>query len=665
MNKLFTLVLFCLSVGLAFGQVQFSDDFEGYAAGDYIGSVSSDWTTWSGATGGAEDVRTTTDQAASGSNSIFFSSTAANGGPQDVVLPFGAKYTSGLFKYSMNVYVNEGGGAYWNFQGETTIGTTWSHNCYFLETGELQFSDAGNMLGIGLTYEKERWINVAYEVNLNEGVWTIFIDGECAGSFSNEGAAVASVDIFPTLGNAFYIDDVSFSHTPEIDTKQYDVSLAVDDLGVGGLTGMSQGISGSITNLGQEVVLSIDVEVQFPDGPKTLTIDDLALATSGISSFTLPEEYTYIEGVHALEMQVVAINGDKVDEDPCNSKTTSSLRGVTPAEGKGVLIEEGTGTWCGWCPRGAVFLDRLTTKYGDRFVGVAVHNGGNDPMVVQGYDGQHGFTGYPAVTVMRASAETDFGTSADLEIPFLDYIAQAPKAVFDAEAKFDVNSRNITMDVNVLANVELTADHRLALITIEDGVSGTESGYAQSNYYAGGGEGEMGGYENLPSTVPASQMVYDHVARAIPLGFSGDSNSFSDPIAAGDNRDYTFEFPLGEGEDVNQMHVAVILINPDGTIDNANQVKVGFTSGIEEEVVQDVIVYPNPSTDNITIAYESVSGSDLIISVANSQGKTLSTANYSSNDRLHNINVTELSKGNYFAVIIDGSLTKVVKFVKE
>ena len=59
----------------------------------------------------------------------------------------------------------------------------------------------------------------------------------------------------------------------------------------------------------------------------------------------------------------------------------------------------------------------------------------------------------------------------------------------------------------------------MAVVIVEDSVRGTASGYAQANYYSGGGNGPMGGYENLPSTIPASQMTYNHVARVLAGGF--------------------------------------------------------------------------------------------------------------------------------------------------
>jgi len=98
-NLLF-LLAFMLTTGMAFGQVSFSEDFESYNVGDYLGASSADWTTWSGATGGAEDVQIVNDNAANGSNAIYFAGTG-QGGPQDVVLPFGQKYTEGRYYNSL------------------------------------------------------------------------------------------------------------------------------------------------------------------------------------------------------------------------------------------------------------------------------------------------------------------------------------------------------------------------------------------------------------------------------------------------------------------------------------------------------------------------------------------------------------------------------------
>lgn len=108
MKKIYSLLLLSTFFIAASAQTSFFDDFESYNAGDYIGAQSSSWTTWSGTTGGSEDAKVVTNQAYSGINSVYFSSNSSGGGPQDVILPFGSQYTSGIFTFSMAMRVTEG-----------------------------------------------------------------------------------------------------------------------------------------------------------------------------------------------------------------------------------------------------------------------------------------------------------------------------------------------------------------------------------------------------------------------------------------------------------------------------------------------------------------------------------------------------------------------------
>lgn len=41
---------------------------------------------------------------------------------------------------------------------------------------------------------------------------------------------------------------------------------------------------------------------------------------------------------------------------------------------RNVVVEEGTGTWCGYCPRGTVAIKRMNEKYPDQFIGIAVQD---------------------------------------------------------------------------------------------------------------------------------------------------------------------------------------------------------------------------------------------------------------------------------------------------
>ncbi|MFZ6050790.1 HYR domain-containing protein, partial [Halocola ammonii] len=186
-------------------------DFESFSNGDYIGVEASEWTTWSGSTGGAEDAQIVTNQANSGSNSIYFSSTSGSGGPQDVVLPFGGLIDSDIFNFETALYVETGSSAYFNFQGSETIGTSWALEATFNTDGTYNLSSGG----ISGTYSQGQWIDLRFRMNLTSNNWEFFINGVSQGTWSNGTNQIASVDIFPADANAsFWIDDVSFSTDP-------------------------------------------------------------------------------------------------------------------------------------------------------------------------------------------------------------------------------------------------------------------------------------------------------------------------------------------------------------------------------------------------------------------------------------------------------------------
>ena len=62
------------------------------------------------------------------------------------------------------------------------------------------------------------------------------------------------------------------------------------------------------------------------------------------------------------------------------------------------LMEEYTGTWCGYCVRGLLGLQKLAELYPDDYVCVSYHNG--DPMEIA-YDFPSPIAGYPSAWVDR------------------------------------------------------------------------------------------------------------------------------------------------------------------------------------------------------------------------------------------------------------------------
>lgn len=66
------------------------------------------------------------------------------------------------------------------------------------------------------------------------------------------------------------------------------------------------------------------------------------------------------------------------------------------------LVEEYTGLWCGWCPRGFAALEQLNEAYPNRFIALAYHNG-DDMATIQRSQYPSSVSGYPAAFINRGS----------------------------------------------------------------------------------------------------------------------------------------------------------------------------------------------------------------------------------------------------------------------
>ena len=599
----------------------FSDDFEGYNVGDYIGPTSTEWTTWSGTEGGAEDVQVTNAQASSGSNSIYFSSTGANGGPQDVILDFGQQYTDGIFVFESDFYVDNGNNAYFNFQGTTTPGQTWSFNCNMAD-GIISLDDGATAdLALG-TYTPDTWFTLRIEANLSTGRWQASNDGVCFGVWANSVNEIASADLYPINGSSFYMDDVSFDHTAYT-PQQLNATITGYSFG-GIIAGKDENPSVTVANTGTDAITSFDVEVQAFGSTITENVTGVNLAAGQSMVVDFASAITTGTTEDATSATISNINGGS-DGDATDNDACAIVNPVIPAPGKVVVGEEATGTWCPWCTRGTVFMDRYEEDFGEYWAGIAVHN--NDPMVVTDYDAAIGplIGGYPSSLVDRGSDVDPSAMSTD----FYTRLQTAPVATINNSSTWDAATRELVVTVEADFAQAANNNYRLACVLTEDGVTGTTSDYDQANAYAGGGNGPMGGYELLPNPVPASQMVYDHVARDIAPDFAGDPNSFPATVNAGEQHSVDFTFTIPQEWNISHIHIIGLLIDPNGRIDNAGKSYVEAVANLDELTFNaDFRMYPNPASDVTVIEADLTQNAEISIALTDMAGKVVDARDY-------------------------------------
>ena len=102
------------------------------------------------------------------------------------------------------------------------------------------------------------------------------------------------------------------------------------------------------------------------------------METASIPYITAFEE----DGVHTVELNISKVNGNTNINK--HSSAEYSIIALEKSADRVSVVEEQTGTWCGWCPRGHVALDLLNKQLGDKVVTLAGHFANGDPMNILG-----------------------------------------------------------------------------------------------------------------------------------------------------------------------------------------------------------------------------------------------------------------------------------------
>ena len=413
-----------------------------------------------------------------------------------------------------------------------------------------------------------------------------------------------------------------------------------------------------VINEGSTAITSLDID--WNDGAAHSQTITVSIAPGATVMVNHPDMVTYATAVEKnINVTITQVNGG-ADSDPSNNTASALHNTVSQLATKKVVIEEGTGTWCGWCPRGAVAMDHMSTTYPDQFIGVAVHNG--DPMTVAEYDAGAAFSGFPGANVDREILGGTVGVS-NFEGYYndrKDMIVPAAIAVASSGT-----GANVVLDVTATFYTPFAAaNYRLGVIIVENGVTGTASGYNQTNYYAGGGNGAMGGFESLADPVPAADMVYNHVGRAVLGGYGGQAGSVPAVITDGQAVVQQFTYTVPATSERWRMHaVAVLIDQTNGQIVTAEEVAIGEV-GINELNVENVVVFPNPATNVLNVSFDANS-SEYSIAVIDLQGRTVASANVNnvSGQQTVSIPVANLAKGSYLVRVSSNGASTVQNVV--
>ncbi len=312
---------------------------------------------------------------------------------------------------------------------------------------------------------------------------------------------------------------------------------------------------------------------------------------------------------------------------------------------KRILIEEGTGTGCGWCPRGIVYMDSINHWFPGTTALVSVHVWNADPMNVSEYQTivSKITTGYPGGFIDRQKPDIDPIEFKDAYLKRITY--SPPVDVNISNVIWNSSTRKLSFTVNALAVVNMNGNYRFNAVVTEMRVHGTTNAYNQANAYSNGSNGKMGGFESLPHPVPSKDMYYDYTARALLGNWDGTPNSIPATVNSGTTikYDYTLNIPPSWNE--SNLNIIGFVINSNtGEVENCSKTSL-LTTEVEEKIETELLLYPNPCSDNVYIRnYKK----NVVAYVINALGELIKVVKNSDT-----ISLGELNPGIYWVKLVE------------
>ncbi|MCR5131917.1 MAG: hypothetical protein K6C10_10725, partial [Prevotella sp.] len=252
---------------------------------------------------------------------------------------------------------------------------------------------------------------------------------------------------------------------------------------------------------GSKAINSFDVDVTVNGTTTSQHVDLSAPIAAGFNQYgsfnvsgTSPSEV----GAFDITVTLKKINGEAYNNE---TSATGSLRNLSKLVSRRTVIEEFTGTGCGYCPRGWVGMEYMKANYPDDFIGIAFHQyNSGDPLYYSAYP-MLGLSGAPGCVIDRKiEADPYYGTGNDnlgIENDFKRLLAATAEVDVNVSAKWSEDMNQ----VNIKANVEfLTKTNGVSLVYVltADSLTGTTNAWKQTNYYYQYSAAEVG---NAPGLV--------------------------------------------------------------------------------------------------------------------------------------------------------------------
>ena len=220
--KQFLLPALLLTAGALQAQL-FTDDFEGYAVGDYIAVEGAPaWAVWTAGQEGLDmDAQVSADTSQSGTQSLKIFGDIA-GGPMDIILIAGLE---GQYEVSFSMLVPEGNSGYYNVQENQVPGTAWAFECNLNGNGTVNYNIDGGAYTLDGAFTTDTWLKITHLIDTESDLMHIYFDDVYLGQLPYDGAQIGGVNFYAAGDGinvpTYFLDDVLVDATdPVVDNVQ-------------------------------------------------------------------------------------------------------------------------------------------------------------------------------------------------------------------------------------------------------------------------------------------------------------------------------------------------------------------------------------------------------------------------------------------------------------
>ncbi len=314
-------------------------------------------------------------------------------------------------------------------------------------------------------------------------------------------------------------------------------------------------------------------DTQETEGPVTVTLDT-PIEADGTGEITIKLKPGKTLAKADVILTLSHVNG-QYNEISVNYAYITRYT-VTAVPRKRAVIEDYTGMWCQYCPRGIAIMESLQRLFPDDFIGIAIHVGEADKLETHAYEYEtqsKWATTYPTLWCNRSNKVYTFdGLSElanELTVPALMDV--------DVTATLDEAADAISVTAGVTPCMEAEDKYALAYVLTEDGMH-------DDKWYQANRPGEWDDVPNAPdelvafrkygAVIPGTDIDFNHVAIAAQGIGAGIAGSLSGGYTPGERKTHATSFTgIASNrfiQDRSKLSVCALLIDTStGRIENA------------------------------------------------------------------------------------------------